>query len=133
MLLGAAKLLMKHKDLLRGKVKFMFQPGEEGGGGARTMVEAGVLRSPDVDACMAFHQVVARDHVPTGIIGYTADHDASADMFRITVRGKSAHGASPESGVNPVQDSVPDIQWPSVHRMLGKAQGKRAGPDHWTD
>lgn len=61
MLLGAAKLLMKHKDLLRGKVKFMFQPGEEGGGGARTMVEAGVLRSPDVDACMAFHQVVARD------------------------------------------------------------------------
>jgi amidohydrolase len=104
MLLGAAKLLMKHKDLLRGKVKFMFQPGEEGGGGARTMVEAGVLRSPDVDACMAFHQVVARDHVPTGIIGYTrGPMMASADMFRITVRGKSAHGASPESGVNPVQ------------------------------
>ena len=55
------------------------------------MVEAGVLRSPDVDACMAFHQVVARDHVPTGIIGYTrGPMMASADMFRITVRGKSA-------------------------------------------
>lgn len=104
MLLGAAKLLMEHRDLLKGKVKFMFQPGEEGGGGARAMVEAGVLRAPDVDACMAIHQVVARDHVPTGIIGYTrGPMMASADMFRITVRGKSAHGASPESGVNPVQ------------------------------
>lgn len=61
MLLGAAKLLMKHKDQLKGRVKLMFQPGEEGGGGARAMVEAGVLRSPDVDACMALHQVVARD------------------------------------------------------------------------
>lgn len=104
MLLGAAKILLKHKDQLRGRVKFMFQPGEEGGGGARLMVESGVLRSPEVDACMAFHQVVARDNVPTGIIGYTRGAMmASADMFKITVHGKSAHGASPESGVNPVQ------------------------------
>lgn len=104
MLLGAAKILMKHKDQLRGRVKFMFQPGEEGGGGARLMIESGVLKSPDVDACMAFHQVVARDHVPTGVIGYTRGAMmASADMFRITVHGKSTHGASPEAGVNPVQ------------------------------
>lgn len=104
MLLGAAKILMKHRDQLCGRIKFMFQPGEEGGGGARLMVDSGVLKSPDVDACMAIHQVVARDHVPTGVIGYTrGPMMASADMFRITVRGKSAHGASPESGVNPVQ------------------------------
>lgn len=103
-LLGVAKILMEHKDLLNGRVKFMFQPGEEGGGGAKLMLESGVLESPHVDACMAFHQVVARDHVPTGIIGYTrGSMMASADMFRITVYGKSAHGASPESGVNPVQ------------------------------
>lgn len=103
-LLGVAKILMEHKDLLKGKVKFMFQPGEEGGGGARLMIDSGVLKSPDVDACMAFHQVVARDHVPTGIIGYTrGSMMASADLFRITVHGKSAHGASPESGINPVQ------------------------------
>lgn len=103
-LLGAAKILMEHKDLLKGKIKFMFQPGEEGGGGACLMIDSGVLKSPDVDACMAFHQVVARDHVPTGVIGYTrGSMMASADLFRITVHGKSAHGASPESGVNPVQ------------------------------
>lgn len=103
-LLGVAKILMEHKDLLKGKVKFMFQPGEEGGGGARLMIDSGVLKSPDVDACMAFHQVVARDHVPTGVIGYTRGAMmASADLFRITVYGKSAHGASPESGINPVQ------------------------------
>lgn len=103
-LLGVAKILMEHKDLLKGRVKFMFQPGEEGGGGARLMIDSGVLKSPDVDACMAFHQVVARDHVPTGVIGYTRGAMmASADMFRITVHGKSAHGASPESGINPVQ------------------------------
>lgn len=103
-LLGVAKILMEHKDLLNGRVKFMFQPGEEGGGGAKLMLNSGVLEAPHVDACMAFHQVVARDHVPTGIVGYTrGSMMASADMFRITVHGKSAHGASPESGVNPVQ------------------------------
>lgn len=104
MLLGAALLLKRHKDLLKGRIKFMFQPGEEGGGGARLMVNSGMLESPRVDACMAFHQVVARDNVPTGVIGYTRGAMmASADMFRITAEGKSAHGASPESGVNPIQ------------------------------
>lgn len=103
-LLGVAKILMEHKSLLKGRIKFMFQPGEEGGGGAKLMIESGVLKSPDVDACMAFHQVVARNHVPTGVIGYTRGAMmASADMFRITVHGKSAHGASPESGINPIQ------------------------------
>lgn len=103
-LLGAAKLLMQNKDALHGRVKLMFQPGEEGGGGAKLMIDSGVLENPKVDACMGFHQVVARDHVPTGIIGYTRGAMmASVDVFRITVHGKSTHGAKPEAGVNPIQ------------------------------
>lgn len=103
-LLGAAMLLRNHKEELSGKIKFMFQPGEEGGGGAKLMIESGILECPKVDACMGFHQVVARDHLPTGTIGYTRGAMmASADLFQIRVYGKSAHGASPESGINPIQ------------------------------
>lgn len=103
-LLGAAKILIKHKENLRGKVKFMFQPGEEGGNGAKLMVESGVLENPKVDACMGFHQVVARDYLPTGIVGYTRGAMmASVDVFKISVHGKSSHGASPESGISPIQ------------------------------
>lgn len=103
MLLGAAKLLIQHRDEIKGKIKFMFQPGEEGGGGAKLMIDSGVLENPKVDACLGFHQVVARDHVPTGIVGYTRGAMmASSDMFRIEVHGKGAHGASPESGVSPI-------------------------------
>ena len=103
-LLGAARLLHEHRHEFCGKIKFMFQPGEEGGGGARLMIQSGILENPKVDACMGFHQVVARDHLPTGTVGYTKGAMmASADIFQIRVYGKSAHGASPESGVNPIQ------------------------------
>ena len=58
---------------------------------------------------------------------------ASADMFRITVRGKSAHGASPESGVNLVQILCQIYNGLQSIECSEKPRGKRAGPDHWTD
>ena len=103
MLLGAARLLMEHRDQLHGRVKLMFQPGEEDAGGCKQMIDAGVLENPAPDAAIALHQVVTRHGMPSGTLGYTAGTAmASADVFRITVRGKACHGAAPELGISPI-------------------------------
>ena len=102
MLLGAAKLLMDNKDKVKGRVKFMFQPGEEGYKGALHMVEAGLLDNPHVDAALGMHSQSASDY-PTGTIMHTTGPSAaSADGFKVIVHGKGAHGARPEDGIDPV-------------------------------
>ena len=102
MLLGAAKLLMDNKDKVKGRVKFMFQPGEEGYKGALHMVEAGLLENPHVDAALGMHSQSASDY-PTGTIMHTTGSSAaSADGFKVIVHGKGAHGARPEDGIDPV-------------------------------
>ncbi len=94
-LLGAAAVLSKHRDSLKGNVKFIFQPAEEGKGGAKYMVEAGVLDAPEVDAIFALH---VWPELPEGIVGYRYGTTmASSDHFHLTVEGKGAHGASPHS------------------------------------
>lgn len=103
MLLGAAKILKAHQAEICGTVKFLFQPGEETGKGALAVLNAGVLENPHVDTCIGFHQTVGRHDNPTGQIGFTPGMAmASADVFRITVTGKSAHGAKPEAGISPI-------------------------------
>lgn len=101
MLLGAAKLLKEREKELKGTVKFMFQPGEEVFRGAKSMVEAGILENPAVDAALGTH-VSANGRA--GMIFYNDEGTqmASCDGFRITVRGKSAHGAIPHEGVDPI-------------------------------
>ena len=102
MLLGAAKLLMDNKDKVKGRVKFMFQPGEEGYKGALHMVEAGLLENPHVDTALGMHSQSASDY-PTGTIMHTTGPSAaSADGFKVIVHGKGAHGARPEDGIDPV-------------------------------
>ncbi len=102
MLLGAAQLLMNNRDQVRGRVKLMFQPGEEGYKGALQMVNAGLLENPHVDAAFGMHSASAADF-PTGSVMHTTGPSAaSADGFRITVHGKGAHGASPEDGIDPI-------------------------------
>ena len=102
MLLGAAKLLMDNKDKVKGRVKFMFQPGEEGYKGALHMVEAGLLENPHVDAAFGMHSRSASDF-PTGTITHTTGPaSASADGFKVIVHGKGCHGARPEDGIDPV-------------------------------
>ena len=59
MLLGAAQLLKKHEDEIEGSVKLMFQPAEEIFAGAQDMLDAGVLKNPDVDAAMMVHVIAA--------------------------------------------------------------------------
>jgi len=99
-LLGAAALLHEMRDQLPGSVKLIFQPGEEGAGGARYMIEDGVLERPKLRAITALH--VATE-VPSGKIGIRRGYDtAQTEDVRIVVLGKAAHAARPDQGVDAV-------------------------------
>lgn len=98
-LLGAATALSGMKDQLPGTVKFIFQPAEEGPGGAEPMVKAGVLKNPNVDAVFGLHVFP----FPAGQIVYRSGPlMASADEFTITITGRQTHGAVPWGGVDPI-------------------------------
>ncbi len=105
MLMGAAEVLSKVKADLPGTVKFIFQPAEEGSvpgveGGARLMVQEGVLANPKVDAVFGLH-IQAQTEVGT-LLYRPGGAMASSDRFTITVHGKGAHGAYPWNSVDPV-------------------------------
>ncbi|MGH7567392.1 MAG: M20 metallopeptidase family protein [Gemmatimonadales bacterium] len=103
--LGVASVLAGMKNELPGTVKFIFQPAEEGAppgerGGARLMVEEGVLDNPRPSAVFGLHAAAA---LPVGKLGYTAGPAlAASDHFRILVKGRQSHGATPELSVDPV-------------------------------
>lgn len=105
MLLGAARVLFQLRASLPGSVKLIFQPAEEGHppgeeGGAALMVKEGVLRDPEVGAIFGLH--VAPD-LPTGQVAYRAGGLlASVDRFRVIVRGKQSHAATPWLGTDPI-------------------------------
>lgn len=103
MMLGAARLLKAHEAEIEGTVKLMFQPAEEIFEGAHDMIEAGVLKNPDVDAAMMIH-VMAGLPLPAGTVvaccgGVSAP---AADYFYIDVQGKGCHGSMPANGVDPI-------------------------------
>ena len=94
--LGAAMLLAKHRAALSGTVKFFFQPDEEGNGGAGRMIKAGCMAG--VDAVFGAH---VSPELPLGHIGVRfGKFYAASDMFYLTVRGQSCHGATPEKGID---------------------------------
>jgi len=103
--MGAAEILTGMKDRLRGQIKFIFQPAEEGApegeeGGAELMVRKGVLEDPDVDVIFGMH---ISSETPVGRIEYRPGGLlAAADRFEITVRGKQTHGSTPWTGVDPI-------------------------------
>ncbi|WP_298903008.1 amidohydrolase [uncultured Psychroserpens sp.] len=104
-LMGVAEILSKHKDKIKGTVKFIFQPAEEGPppgeeGGAKLMIKEGVLDNPKVDAIFGLH---INSETPVGTIKYKAGGImASVERFVITVKGKQTHGSQPWSGVDPI-------------------------------
>lgn len=103
MMLGAAKLLKDHEDEIAGTIKLMFQPSEETFEGAHDMIEAGVLKNPDVDAALMIH-VMAGQPFPAGTV-IVSDGGISApgaDYFRINIQGKGCHGSMPNAGVDPI-------------------------------
>lgn len=100
-LLGAAKILKNHEEELNGMVKLMFQPAEETMEGAQMMVENGVCDG--VDVAMGMH-VYTNSPLPTGTVILMGMHSkmAAVDRFTIHITGKGCHGASPHTGVDPL-------------------------------
>ncbi len=93
-LLGAARLLEARRDQLHGSVRFLFEPDEEGSGGAQRMIDAGALEG--VGAVFGCH---VSPELPSGVVGVRyGKFYAASDMFTVTVTGLSAHGATPEKG-----------------------------------
>ena len=96
---GAAILLAAHRETLCGSIRFLFQPDEEGCGGAQRFVDAGCLHG--VDAVFGAH---VSPELPLGSVGIRyGKFYAASDTFSITIRGKSAHGAEPEKGIDALQ------------------------------
>ncbi|MEG0306550.1 MAG: M20 family metallopeptidase [Clostridium sp.] len=100
MVLGAAKLLNRHKKEIKGNVKLIFEPAEETSGGAKVMLEEGVLNNPHVDAIIGCHVDESLDVGTIGIKRGVAY--AASNPFKITIFGKGTHGASPHKGVDPI-------------------------------
>ncbi|MBD0824526.1 amidohydrolase [Aestuariibaculum marinum] len=108
-LMGAAEILSKHKDKIKGTVKFIFQPAEEGPppgeeGGAKLMIKEGVLKNPDVDAIFGLH---IKSEIPVGHIQYKPEGImASVERFVVHVKGMQTHGSTPWTGIDPIYISA---------------------------
>ena len=103
MLLGAARYLAETRNF-DGTVNFVFQPAEEGGAGARVMIEEGLFERFPSDTVWGIHNA---PHMPAGTIGVRPGPlMAAADQAFLTVRGKGAHAARPHDGIDPIAVGV---------------------------
>ncbi len=103
MLAGAARLLAARQADLAGNVIFMFQPGEEGNGGARFMIAEGVLDAAGERPAAAFALHVASSVLPLGLVASRAGTAmAAADTLHVTVRGRGGHGSQPHLAADPI-------------------------------
>ena len=113
MLLGTAKLLKSMEQEFCGTVKLMFQPAEEGAGGAEPMIEDGLLENPDVDAALALH---VEPTYPCGKIAIKSGAlMAAPDEFDLVIRGKGGHGAYPHKTVDPILTAAKVVGGPAKH------------------
>jgi amidohydrolase len=98
--LGTAYYLSQHRQNFSGTVKIIFQPAEEGPGGAKPMIEAGVLKNPDVDAIIGLH---LWNNLPLGTVGVrNGALMAAVECFRAQIFGQGGHGAMPHQTVDSV-------------------------------
>lgn len=99
--LALANLLIQNEDKIKGTVKLLFQPAEEGTGGAKPMIEEGVLENPYVDKVFGLH---VWSEIPKGSIGIKEGAImASTDPFDLIITGKGGHGALPQKCINPIE------------------------------
>jgi amidohydrolase len=98
--IGVATILARHREQIGGTVKLMFQPAEEGLGGARAMIDDGILKGPDVDVALGLH--VSSNHDTGTVVVRSGALLAAADKLHIVVRGKGGHAAHPEQTIDAV-------------------------------
>ncbi|WP_299485230.1 M20 family metallopeptidase [Acaryochloris sp. IP29b_bin.137] len=98
--LGTARYLSQHRQDFAGTVKLIFQPAEESPGGAKPMIEAGVLKNPEVDAIIGLH---LWNNLPLGTVGVKSGPlMAAVDLFECKIQGKGGHGAMPHQTTDAV-------------------------------
>ncbi len=103
-LIGTAILLNKYKDQIHGRVKFMWQPGEEIFAGAKAMIEAGIMENPSLDAALDLHVDASS---PIGVLNYSkGPFTTSADNYLIKIKGSGSHGSTPENSIDPLNVAV---------------------------
>ncbi len=99
-LIGAAAILSELKDEFSGNVKFLFQPAEEGAGGAEKTIHSGVLENPKVDVVVGAH---VWPGLAAGKIGIKPGPlMAASDNFKIIIHGKGGHGGQPQKCIDPI-------------------------------
>ncbi|GAA5004329.1 M20 metallopeptidase family protein [Streptomyces siamensis] len=102
-LVGAARLLAARREELAGDVVFMFQPGEEGHGGARLMIDEGVLDAAGERVVAAYGLHVLANTLPAGVVATRPGTVlAASDGFDVTVTGRGGHGSSPHTAQDPI-------------------------------
>ncbi|UCG25748.1 MAG: amidohydrolase [Chloroflexota bacterium] len=98
--LAVARIMARRRAQIAGTLKFLFQPGEEGRGGALAVLADGVLENPRPDVALAMH---LWNEIPYGLVRVSdGPAMAASSIFTLTVRGKGGHGASPHRSVDPI-------------------------------
>lgn len=121
--LGVAQFYAQHRQHLKGRIKFVFQPGEEGAGGALAMIKDGVLDAPEPDVSLGLHLWQA---LPVGKVGIAEGAVMSgSSVFRITVKGRGGHAALPHTTIDPVACAGQLIT--ALHTIVGRKMDAMAG------
>ena len=116
MVLGAATVLNEIKDQLHGFIKFVFQPAEEGAGGAQRMIEAGVMENPRVQYAVGCH---LWPDIPEGSIGVKEGAIlAAVDRFDLKIKGRGGHGAMPHLCVDALEVGTQVVN--ALQRMVSR-------------
>ena len=123
MLLGAAMLLKKHEEEIKGTVKLVFQPAEEIFQGSLDMIKAGVLENPHVDAAVMIH-VTSGMPIPAGMLMIPAGgiSMSSCEQYHITITGKGGHGSTPHMAIDPITVAA------QVHLALQEINSRELDP-----
>jgi amidohydrolase len=121
--LGAAKLLASHRDKIAGRVKFVFQPAEEGLGGALAMIDDGILEDPRPDVVLGLH---LWSELPLGAVGIADGPIMSgSSTFKLMVNGRGGHAAMPYTTIDPVACAGQLIT--ALHTIVGRKMDAMAG------
>ena len=121
--LAVAKIMVGQRSQIRGRIKFMFQPGEEGHGGALEMIRDGVLKNPVPDVVLGLH---VWTELPLGTVGVASGAMMSgSSVFTIIVQGKGGHAAMPYKTIDPVACTGELIM--ALHTIVGRKMDAMAG------